>query len=102
MLFRRTSPQSGASAAQRATDRWSFMKSEKWYWLFGFSSVSLIFHLGLVLNSREFRPPMAMAQTKEIEVALQPLPQEPPKPEVKPKPQPPPKPMMRQTPEPKP
>src|SRR5439155_8856032 len=45
---------------------------------------------------------MAMAQAKEIEVALQPLPQEPPKPEVKPKPQPPPKPMMRQAPEPKP
>src|SRR5688572_17667650 len=81
-----------------ASDRWSFLKSEKWYWLAGFCWLSLVVHVGVGLNSKDFRPPFVPPTVKEIEVALEPLP-EPPKPvvEQKSKPPPPPPPAPRQT-----
>ncbi len=76
---------------QAVIDRWSFLKSEKWYWLAGFCWLSLIVHVGVGLNSRDFRPPFVPPKVQEIEVALEPLP-EPPKPVVEQKPTPPPPP----------
>src|SRR5688500_15056685 len=86
------------SAPQGASDRWSFLKSEKWYWLAGFCWLSLVVHGGVGLNSGDFRPPFVPPKVQGIEVALEPLP-EPPKPVVqeKPKPLPPPPPAPRQT-----
>jgi hypothetical protein len=59
------------------------MRIERWYWLIVFGVVSLAIHVGVVLKSRAFYAPPIIPKLTEIEVALEPLKEEPPKEPVK-------------------
>ncbi len=66
------------------------MRSERWYWLVVFCTVSIGIHWLLLMNSRSFGYKGPVLKPAEIEVALEPLkePTPPPKPVVKEKPKP--------------
>lgn len=67
------------------------MRIERWWWLGLFLVVSAGIHVLVGLKSPTFQTPVPPARTTEIEVALEPIREDPPKQE-KPKPEPKPKP----------
>lgn len=62
------------------------MRKERWWWLAGFCVVSLGIHIALYVRSHHFGSPYAFTRPAEIEVSLEPLPEEKPKPRPETKP----------------
>jgi hypothetical protein len=63
------------------------MTTERWWWLSIFCVVSLCVHVAVGMRSRTFIGPVPPLRTTEIEVALEPFEEAPPRPETKPKPE---------------